>query len=83
MGEGPGVAVGEGMGEFEPPTRLGFVVGAVVTLLGATVGIPAKFTLKSVVGATVGADFGLIERPSNGGVVASSESGGALHIQLH
>jgi hypothetical protein len=82
MEEGPGVSVGEGIGEFESPTRLG-VGDAVVILLGATVGIPGRSTFKSVVGATVGAEFGLIERPSNGAVVGSSKSGGALHIQLH
>jgi hypothetical protein len=88
LGEGPGVSVVEGLREFELPPRLGFVGGTVVILLGATVGIPAKSTLKSVVGATVGAEFGLIERPSNAGfacgaVEGSFKSGGSLHTQLH
>jgi hypothetical protein len=81
------VSVGEGLGEFERPTRVGFPGGVVVILLGDTVGVPAESTLKSVVGATVGARFGLIERPSNvgfvGAAVGSSESGGAPHTQLH
>jgi hypothetical protein len=81
------VSVGEGLGDFERPSRLGLPGGVVVILLGDTVGVPAKSTLKSVVGAIVGARFGIIERTSNvgfvGAGVGSSKSGGALHMQLH
>jgi hypothetical protein len=54
------------LGEGERTSRPEFTGVAVVILLGGTVGVPAKSTSKSVVGAIVGTDVGLLTGMSVG-----------------